>query len=242
MTEALLQEVLKLYGVSPEEAAARLALALPWDLGVKVEFREMEPELHLALSTGEENGKRLQEAVAAAKEALAPHIFASGSGTMEETVANLFRCTGATLSLAESCTGGMIAARITEVAGSSAWFLEGIVSYSNAAKSRLLSVPATLIEKHGAVSEEVAVAMAQGARDGAGSDLALAVTGIAGPEGGSPQKPVGTVYIAVANREGCHAQRHLFRGDRQRVRELTVFAAFDWLRRDLLTMADTCRG
>jgi len=241
MSDDMLREVLKIYGLTAQEAAARLAMILTWDLGVKVEFAEREPELHLTLSAPPENAQRLRDAAAAASAGLAPHVFARGSETLDDTLVSLFRATGATLALAESCTGGMIAARITEVAGSSAWFLEGVVSYSNAAKSRLLRVPAPLIERHGAVSAEVAMAMARGAREGADSDVALAVTGIAGPDGGSIEKPVGTVYVALAHRGGCSAEHFLFTGDRRKVRELTLFAALDWLRRHLVTVAGGAR-
>jgi len=127
----------------------------------------------------------------------------------------------------------MIAERITRTAGSSAWFLEGAVTYSNEAKTRMLGVPPELIAAHGAVSEEVAIAMAQGARAASGADIAISVTGIAGPDGGSAEKPVGTVYIGIAEPGGACAKRHQFPGDRERVRAITCFSALDLLRRQL---------
>ena len=130
----------------------------------------------------------------------------------------------------------MIAARITAEAGSSAYFLEGDVTYSNEAKTRMLQVPAELIESKGAVSAEVACAMANGARRAAGSDLALSVTGVAGPGGGTPEKPVGTVFMALADAGSCQVKRYDFHGGRAGVRLITCFAALDWLRRYLLAL------
>lgn len=126
---------------------------------------------------------------------------------------------------AESCTGGGIAAAITDVPGSSEVFAYGIVSYSNEAKEKLLQVPHILLEEHGAVSREVAQAMAEGARGLSGADIAIAVTGIAGPSGGSAQKPVGLVYIAVAGDKGTRTNRYLFPGARREVRQATKEAA-----------------
>ena len=124
-----------------------------------------------------------------------------------------------TVAVAESCTGGLISAVITEVAGSSGYFLGGVVSYSNAAKEAFLDVPGELLEQHGAVSREVASAMAAGARARFGADLALSVTGIAGPDGGTLQKPVGLVYLGIATADGVRSLRQRFRGDRTTVRE-----------------------
>lgn len=133
---------------------------------------------------------------------------------------------GLSLATAESCTGGLIAAALTAIPGSSATLLAGYVTYSNAAKTRMLGVPAAMLAAHGAVSEPVARAMAEGALADAGADLALSCTGIAGPGGGSAAKPVGLVFIACARRGGpTLAARHVFPGDRAGVREATVAAA-----------------
>ena len=137
-----------------------------------------------------------------------------------------FRTRGITLTTAESCTGGLISALITEIAGSSDVFTHGFVTYANAAKTSMVGVPASLIAQHGAVSESVARAMAEGALDTSVASIAVAVTGVAGPSGGSPEKPVGLVHIAVARADGetIH-QRHVFSGDRSSVRLQTVEAA-----------------
>lgn len=136
---------------------------------------------------------------------------------------------GLQVATAESCTGGGIAEAITRIAGSSAWFGQGWVTYSNAAKTAQLGVPRMLLDAHGAVSREVVVAMAEGARQRADADWAVAVSGIAGPDGGSGEKPVGTVWLAWAGRHETHVQCQLFTGDRSQVREQTVVLALEEL-------------
>lgn len=137
---------------------------------------------------------------------------------------------GELLATAESCTGGWVAAAITAVAGSSAWFDRGFVTYSNAAKTDMLGVPSLTLDRHGAVSEAVARAMAQGALAHSAAGWSLAITGIAGPAGGSPEKPVGTVCFAWASRDGgCVAQTRHFAGDRQAVRAQSVAHALQGL-------------
>ncbi len=121
-------------------------------------------------------------------------------------VARLLKAHHRTLATAESCTGGLIAKLLTDIPGSSEYFIEGVVAYANEAKTRLLGVPAQLITKHGAVSRQVAVAMAMGCRAKSGADFALSTTGIAGPGGGTPDKPVGLVYIGLADAHGCHVE------------------------------------
>lgn len=133
------------------------------------------------------------------------------------------------LACAESCTGGGIAAALTDLAGSSAWFDRGFVTYSNQAKREMLGVSARTLEHHGAVSRETVLEMAQGALGRSSARLAVAVSGIAGPGGGSPDKPVGTVWIAWAGPDGAEAVRHLFPGDRRAVREATVDTALQGL-------------
>ena len=136
---------------------------------------------------------------------------------------------GITLALAESCTGGLIAATVTEVAGSSGYFVGGIVSYSNDAKTAFLDVPAAALEAHGAVSAQVAKAMALAAQARFGSTLAASVTGIAGPDGGSPDKPVGLTYVGLADRAGVDVRKFAFGGDRAANREAAARAALEWL-------------
>ena len=141
------------------------------------------------------------------------------------TLGDALRARGWRMASAESCTGGLIAAACTSVAGSSDWFERGFVSYSNEAKTELLGVPAALIAAHGAVSEAVVCAMVQGALHRSSAQLAVAVTGIAGPGGAVPGKPVGTVWLAIATADRVSARCNLWPGDRTQVREATVRAA-----------------
>jgi nicotinamide-nucleotide amidase len=156
---------------------------------------------------------------------------------LDRRVAGLLRSSGLTVAVAESCSGGLLAKRLTDIPGSSAYFLLGTVTYADSAKIRVLSVPADMLASHGAVSAAVAAAMAEGVRLLAGSDLALATTGIAGPDGGMPAKPVGTVYIAIAAADGCSVFCHCFAGSREMVREATADAALELLAGRLVTVA-----
>ena len=137
---------------------------------------------------------------------------------------------------AESCTGGLIAKSFTDLAGSSAWFERGFVTYSNAAKTEMLGVPAPLVEDYGAVSEAVANAMASGALEHSAADWAIAVTGVAGPDGGSEEKPVGTVWIAHASKDHLIAKKYQFSGDRDAVRQATLRKAVETQLRLLETL------
>ena len=160
----------------------------------------------------------------------------SSPGLASEAAALLAACrdAGVTLATAESCTGGLIAATLTEIAGSSDVVDRGFVTYSNEAKMELLGVPSGLIAAHGAVSEEVARAMAEGALQHARADIAVSVTGIAGPSGATPTKPVGLVHLACARRgRPTLHERHVLPGDRQAIRAQTVRLAFALVRRQL---------
>jgi len=149
---------------------------------------------------------------------------------LAERVGRALMRAGATLATAESCTGGWVAQAVTAIAGSSAWFDRGFVTYSNAAKSEMLGVPEALIREHGAVSEPVARAMAEGALAHSRAHAAVAITGIAGPSGGTPEKPVGTVWFAWAARGAAtRSARHLLRGDREAIRRQSVAIALEGL-------------
>jgi PncC family amidohydrolase len=138
---------------------------------------------------------------------------------LEERLGILLREKGLNIALAESCTGGLIASRITDIPGASDYFEAGVVVYSNQAKQRFLSVPEQSIQSHGAVSKEVAKKMAEGVRQATGTDIGLSITGIAGPAGGSPEKPVGTVYIGLSAKAGILVRRFQFSGDRLDIKE-----------------------
>jgi nicotinamide-nucleotide amidase len=153
---------------------------------------------------------------------------------MEEVVAELLIQKGLKLAVAESCTGGLIGHRLTNVPGSSAFFMGDFVTYSNEMKSELLGVSTNILREHGAVSEECVLAMAKGARARAGADVAVATSGVAGPEGGTPEHPVGTVCIALVADGVNAARRHQMRGNRDWIKLLTSQVALDWLRRHAL--------
>jgi competence/damage-inducible protein CinA-like protein len=177
----------------------------------------------------------LQAADVIIRNKLGVSIFSDNDEALEEVVVRLLEQGKQTLATAESCTGGLIADRITNVSGASEVFLAGYVTYANSAKSDILNVDSKLIDKHGAVSESVARAMADGARTRAASTFGLATTGIAGPGGGSDEKPVGTVYIALASRDSETVVRKLFfPTDRETFKQLAAQTALDLLRRRLL--------
>jgi nicotinamide-nucleotide amidase len=192
-----------------------------------------------AAGAPEARGERLAALEQALRVRLGDAVFTDReTGTLEEAVGELLLAAGLTLGTAESCTGGLVAERMTRVAGSSRYFLGGAVTYSNPLKERLLEVPAGLLAAHGAVSAEVVRAMAQGARRRLGVDCAVAVTGIAGPEGGSPEKPVGLVHVAVAGggppgEEEVEHRAARFPGDRERVRLQAGQLALELVRRRL---------
>jgi nicotinamide-nucleotide amidase len=187
-----------------------------------------------------ERRARLQAMVARLAELAGDAVFTTREeDTLESVVGDLLRVAGTTLTAAESCTGGLFSQRITSVVGSSDYFLGGAVTYSNELKTKLVGVPATLIAEHGAVSEPVARAMAEGVRRALKSDWGVGITGIAGPGGGSAEKPVGTVHIAVAGpRDGEMEHRQIrLPGDRDRVRRFSAQIALEMLRRRLLAAA-----
>ncbi|HEV2290614.1 MAG TPA: nicotinamide-nucleotide amidohydrolase family protein, partial [Gemmatimonadales bacterium] len=147
------------------------------------------------------------------------HVYGEGDADLAAVLLDALRAAGVGLAVAESCTGGLLGARLTTIPGSSTVFQGGVIAYDNAVKRRELGVPAELIERHGAVSEEVARAMARGARERFGTEAAIAITGIAGPGGGTDEKPVGTVWFSVSLRGHEETVRHVVFGDRDEIRE-----------------------
>lgn len=194
-----------------------------------------EVQLHLAVrATPAEAERRIAEMDADFRAVLGHRIFGTDEEDLAEAVGRALRSRGKTLSLAESCTGGLVSALLTEIAGSSDYFLGSIVSYANSAKEDLLEVEPETLRSTGAVSDETAREMARGARKKFGSDLALSLTGIAGPSGGSEAKPVGTVVFALCDGNGGETvKRRLFGGDRATVRRAAALHALELLRRHL---------
>ena len=169
------------------------------------------------------------------RQKLESHLLGSGEVTLEEVIGELLREKGATLAVAESCTGGLLGSRITDVSGSSDYFNRGVVAYGNVAKIEELDVAQELIDRHGAVSPEVAKAMADGVRRRSRTDYGIGITGIAGPTGGTPEKPVGLVYIGVASEEGAKVEKCLFLGSRKMIKFRSTQKALDMLREILLS-------
>jgi len=228
------QKTFKVLGLPESSAESMLeSLGLPdlFQVGICVKF----PFVHIKLSLASKDGIDLLAQTAVQLRALyGENLVAEDDETLAGNVAGLLIRSGQTLSLAESCTGGWIAKTLTDIPGSSAFLERGAVSYSNQSKKAWLQVPEEILSGPGAVSEECARAMARGIRRAAGTDLALAVTGIAGPEGGTPQKPVGTVFIALADAKEEIVASFLFPGDRERVRFRTACTGLNLLRCHLL--------
>ncbi|MCX7634578.1 MAG: competence/damage-inducible protein A [Syntrophales bacterium] len=224
----------KTFGLS--EAAVDEALAdLHLDRrGIEVGFSPQFPENHVVLSIlGGEKAvveRRLAEAAVEVSRRLASYIFARDDEPLEGVVARLLTERGLTIAVAESCTGGLITDRLTDVPGSSSFLERGVVVYANAAKTALLGVPGEIIDTHGAVSEATARLMAEGVRALAKTDLGLASTGIAGPSGGTPEKPVGTVFIALADGRETLCRHYRFRWHRRRNKVIAAQAALMMLR------------
>ena len=203
--------------------------------GGRWSFRANFPEVSVRVTlSGEDIEARLDALALEVYARLGPYVYGEGDATMEAVVGGLLRDRGLTVALAESCTGGLVAHRLTNVPGSSAYFRGGVTAYANQVKQELLAVPPALLVAHGAVSEEVAAAMAAGVRRALAVDIAVASTGIAGPEGGTPEKPVGTVCLGLAAASGTVARRYQLWGNREWVKLLSSQIALDWIRRQVL--------
>ena len=232
---ALEKRIYKIAGIGEsvvEEAIGEKLLAIP---GIELGYCARPGEVEVRI-LGE--AQAIEQADGIVRSALGPSIFSTGEETLEEVVVKLLAKRNQTLASAESCTGGLIANRITNVPGASRVFVAGYVCYANQAKTDMLNIDPKLIETHGAVSEPVARALAEDARACARSDYALSTTGIAGPTGGSPEKPVGTVYIALASADSdMIVKKFFFPTDRETFKQLAAQTALDLLRRRILNSA-----
>jgi len=228
------QRPYRVAGLPEIEINHRLAHLEGGDKQLKIGYYPVFPEVQVSLTVAGADPwateRLFAEADAEIRTALGSQLYGIDDEGLAQVVGGLLAARGQTLALAESCTGGLIAARITAIAGSSAYFLGGVVAYSNALKVRLLGVGSATLAEFGAVSLETARAMAIGARQVGGADYGLSVTGIAGPSGGSPEKPVGTVCCGLAWADGAKALRVQFRGERWQVQEAAVHQALDLLR------------
>ena len=231
------QRIFRIFDL-PETEVNRRIETLDLSCDVLIGYYPVFPEVHLSLTVRDKknnNAKRLfKSSCKAINTVLGDSIYGCDRESMEKVVGNLLLENNLKLAVAESCTGGMICQKITNTPGSSTYLLGGVVSYSNSLKSIYLGVSSSLLERHGAVSREVAEEMAVGVRAKSGADIGLAVTGIAGPDGGSAEKPVGTVYIAIATSEENWVTKFLFHGDRNEIREITALSGLDLIRKYLL--------
>ncbi|HZX40486.1 MAG TPA: CinA family nicotinamide mononucleotide deamidase-related protein [Myxococcaceae bacterium] len=226
--------LLKTVFLAESHLDARVRPLLASHPAVQFGFRTHFPENHLKLMaegrTREEAHQALESADAASRPLLGDHLFGVDADTMGGVVGRQLKARGETVALAESCTGGRIADMLTETPGSSAYFLGSAVAYANDLKMWWVAVASETLRLNGAVSEAVAREMARGARSAARASWALSVTGIAGPDGGTPEKPVGTVFIGLDGSEGTEVRAHRFHGDREQIRTASAYAALDWLR------------
>ncbi|HLF14641.1 MAG TPA: competence/damage-inducible protein A [Bacteroidota bacterium] len=231
---------LRTAGITESALAARLNVPASLPPGVTLAFLPSLSGVRLRLdATGpsrDDAGRSITAAEALIRERGGRYVYGAENDELEDVVGTMLSASGRTLSCAESCTGGAIAKKLTSVPGSSSYFLGSVVAYDNRLKVQLLGVAPSLLATHGAVSRETSLAMASGVRLVTGSDIGISVTGIAGPSGGSPEKPVGTVWIACADSEGSVALKHTFGEGRERVVERAAVAALDLLRRRLLRL------
>ncbi len=239
--QVYLARVFQTFGLTESGLDEMVAGAIDPSEG-RVSFRASFPEVSLRVvvhGRPEEAAGRLEALAARVRERIGPYVYGEGAVTMEEVVGRLLRERGLTLALAESCTGGLVGHRLTNVPGSSAYVRGALVAYANSAKEALLGVRPETLAAHGAVSEETAGEMAAGARRALGASLGVSTTGIAGPDGGTPEKPVGTVCFGLASDAGVVTRRYQLWGTRDWVKLLASQVALDWVRRHVLGLPVT---
>jgi len=234
-TDEVAAATFKIYGLT-ESKLDDILKPVHLPNGVQLSFRAHYPDLSLRLiyRGGKEDSEQFQGLKARIGKLIQPYVFGEGDETLEEIVGRLLLKNGWTLALAESCTGGYISHRITRVPGSSDYFKSSAVTYSNEAKMAFLGVKKSTLNRFGPVSRETAIEMAQGIRKKTGANVGMSVTGIAGPDGGSPEIPVGTAWIGMAQPHGEEAQIFHLQGDRERVIQGASQAVLHWLRKVLL--------
>ena len=218
------RRVLRFYGASESEIARALQEAGGEGDGVTATICAREFEIHVDLIVEAGAEERAEELATSLRERAGKHLFTEDERPVEALVLEACRTRGLTLVTAESCTGGLVAARLTSVPGSSDVFVGAVVAYADAVKAAELGVPTSVLQRYGAVSAEVAAAMAAGAREGLRADVAVAVTGVAGPGGGTKQKPVGLVYLHAEGPDGSLAQELNLPGEREAIRQRAAVA------------------
>ncbi len=227
----LVRRTLKVMGVGESKLEHDITDIVKAHGDVRFGYRTLGLENHVKLAAVD--GAALARAEAAVRERLGAQIYGVEGDVLETSVVQALIARGLSVAVAESCTGGLVQKRITDVAGASGCFFGGVVAYANEVKTRALGVPAELIALHGAVSEEVACAMAAGVRAAMGASFGVSTTGVAGPGGGTPQKPVGLVYVGLSGPAGTTAERLMVPGDREQIRSFSASFAIDRIRRAL---------
>jgi nicotinamide-nucleotide amidase len=239
----VIRQILHIFGLTESQVNERVR-DVPYDTRrVTVGFLPVFPENHLTVTASSGVSRRDAEEIAREvagrmRTALGDRVFGEDDQTLEAVVAGMLITKRCTVATAESCTGGLLAQRLTAIPGSSSYFLRGAVTYSNESKSEMVGVDPAMIEEFGAVSGQVASAMARGIRESSSADLGISITGIAGPSGGTKEKPVGTVFIGMAFDEAgtpsVRSHGYRFNGDRARIRLISSEMALEWVRRYLL--------
>ncbi|MCK8817769.1 competence/damage-inducible protein A [Natroniella sulfidigena] len=223
--EIIKSKVMKLYGIGESSLEEEIADILEEQTNPTIAPLASQGEVKLRLTAKADSvaeaEQMIAEKIAELEERIGEYVYGYDEEGLEEAVAKSLLEQGLTLATAESCTGGLLGTRLTDVSGSSAYFERGVISYSNQAKQELLGVAEETLKEYGAVSSQTAQEMALGIKKRARTDLGLAITGIAGPTGGTPDKPVGLVYIAVADKEGVASYKYQFKGSRERIKFLT---------------------
>ena len=234
---SLHQQLYKTFGLT-ESAINAMLIGLEQRPGVKIGYYPVGCEVHISATVKDADKARASEffleTEQGIRQALGLHIFGTGEQTLAEVTGNLLDAQKKVLCTAESCTGGLISSMLTKVPGSSHWFAGGVVAYSNHLKEKLLGVDHALLKNYGAVSPETARAMAARPAAKLGCNMAISATGIAGPGGGSEEKPVGTVYLGLFHQDKVSAEKYQFTGNRHQVQEKTAYTALDTVRRALL--------
>ena len=238
LEETIRSRTLKCFGLGESTVDEKINDIFTSSTNPTIALLASHTEVKIRLTSKAKSPEAAEEAIARVEKEilrrLGENIFAVDEGSMEKTVAELLKAGELKLAVAESCTGGLISDKLTNVPGASEFLTLGVVSYSNPAKERLLNVPATALNMFGAVSKQVAGEMALGIMKLSNADICLGVTGIAGPDGGSDEKPVGLVYIALSTPSGMQIKECRFRGERIKIKEQSAQTALDMLRRYLL--------
>jgi len=236
--ERLLSRVYKVVGLPESEVDQRIAPIYTAYTSVTTTILAVAGaiEIHLrARAANEDEAQALLTELGDKIElALGDHVFSTRGESLEQIVAMYLNMKQKSVAVAESCTGGLLSERLTRVPGSSGYFLGGVVCYGNDLKTKLAGVPPALLETHGAVSKPVAQAMAEGIRSRSGANIGIGITGVAGPSGGTPEKPVGLVYISLADERGTQVREFRFPGDRDRIRHWATQAALELIRRRMM--------